>query len=129
MKRVIYIPTLLFIAITSHSQQLRVEQRKAIIDTLVRLVNSRYVYPEIAQQMTTFVKKHQQCPSILNRRGKEYGAPERAGRNYFQIEKRCQIILRKHLEFSSRIMGWKVLTFFEGIPKTKTCQSLPAGFC
>lgn len=63
MKQIITVITgismLLAVATTAHSQQLQPAQCKAIIDTLIRLVNSRYVYPDVAKQMTALIKKRQ----------------------------------------------------------------------
>lgn len=47
------------IAETCHSQDI-VAQRKGIIDTLIKLVDAKYVYPDVAKKMTTYIRKRQQ---------------------------------------------------------------------
>lgn len=44
--------------ITTYSQNIS-SQREAVIDTLLRLVDARYVYPDVARKMTAYIKKRQ----------------------------------------------------------------------
>jgi retinol-binding protein 3 len=45
--------------ITTYSQNISSE-RKAVIDTLLRLIDTRYVYPDVAHKMTAYIKKRNQ---------------------------------------------------------------------
>jgi retinol-binding protein 3 len=57
--RTIITSFLLLGAVESQTQEIT-KQRTAVIDTLLRLVESRYVYPDIARKMTIYVRKRQQ---------------------------------------------------------------------
>ncbi|MVM33464.1 peptidase [Spirosoma sp. HMF4905] len=65
MKKLLFIPLFLLTQIVVSAQVLPPEERQSTIDTVLKLLNERYVFPDVARKMEQFVRSKRDVYSTI----------------------------------------------------------------